>query len=83
DGKAKSNYYKAMSDKKGRGQDYGKPYGDKGKKGVESSGGRKKGNGNCFKCGEMGHKFYECLKKEDKFFKCGKLGHKTNACQEK
>ncbi|MCI49767.1 cellular nucleic acid-binding protein, partial [Trifolium medium] len=43
DGNAKSNYYKAMSVKKGRGQDRGKPYGDKGKKSVESSGGRKKG----------------------------------------
>ncbi|MCI86181.1 hypothetical protein A2U01_0107461, partial [Trifolium medium] len=31
-----------MSDKKGRGQDRGNPYGDKGKKNVESSGGRKK-----------------------------------------
>ncbi|MCI87563.1 hypothetical protein A2U01_0108847, partial [Trifolium medium] len=39
-----------MSDKKRRGQDRGKPYGDKGKKGAESSGGRKKGSGNCFKC---------------------------------
>ncbi|MCI61257.1 cellular nucleic acid-binding protein, partial [Trifolium medium] len=26
DGKAKSNFYKAMSDKKGKGQDRGKPY---------------------------------------------------------
>ncbi|MCI38480.1 hypothetical protein A2U01_0059708, partial [Trifolium medium] len=41
DGKAKSNYFKAMSDKKRKGQYRGKPYGDKGKKGVESSGGRK------------------------------------------
>ncbi|MCI89924.1 hypothetical protein A2U01_0111213, partial [Trifolium medium] len=31
-----------MSDKRGRGQYRGKPYGDKGNKGVESSGGRKK-----------------------------------------
>ncbi|MCI19955.1 hypothetical protein A2U01_0041115, partial [Trifolium medium] len=36
DGRAKSNYYKAMSDKKKKGQDRGKPYGDKSKK----SGGR-------------------------------------------
>ncbi|MCI60380.1 cellular nucleic acid-binding protein, partial [Trifolium medium] len=42
DGKAKTNYYKSMSDKKGKGQDHGKPYDNKGKKGVESSGGRKK-----------------------------------------
>ncbi|MCI51215.1 cellular nucleic acid-binding protein, partial [Trifolium medium] len=69
DGKAKSNYYKAMNDKKMKGQDRGKPYGDKGKKGVESSDGRKKGSGNCFKCGEMRHKSFECPKKEDKCFK--------------
>ncbi|MCI43579.1 cellular nucleic acid-binding protein, partial [Trifolium medium] len=42
DGKAKSNFYKAM---KGKGQDRGKPYDNKGKKGVESSGGKKKGGG--------------------------------------
>ncbi|MCI50444.1 hypothetical protein A2U01_0071688, partial [Trifolium medium] len=39
-----------MSDKKRKGQDREKPYGDKSKKSVESSGGRKKGSGNCFKC---------------------------------
>ncbi|MCI39045.1 cellular nucleic acid-binding protein, partial [Trifolium medium] len=33
------------------------------------------------KCGEKGHKSYECPKKEEKCFKCGKLGHKANACQ--
>ncbi|MCI63100.1 hypothetical protein A2U01_0084357, partial [Trifolium medium] len=60
-----------MSDKKRRGQDRGKPYEDKGKKSVESSGGRKNGNGNCYRCGEIRHKFYECPKKEDKCFKCG------------
>ncbi|MCI11756.1 GRAS family transcription factor [Trifolium medium] len=37
DGKAKSNYYKAVNDKKRKGQDRGKPYGDKSKKGGESS----------------------------------------------
>ncbi|MCI51073.1 cellular nucleic acid-binding protein, partial [Trifolium medium] len=33
--------------------------------------------------GEMGHKSYECPKKEDKCFNCGKLGHKADACQVK
>ncbi|MCI84867.1 cellular nucleic acid-binding protein, partial [Trifolium medium] len=40
DGKAKSNYYKALNDKR-KGQDGAKPYGDKGKRIGESSGGRK------------------------------------------
>ncbi|MCI31462.1 cellular nucleic acid-binding protein, partial [Trifolium medium] len=83
DGKAKTNYYKSLSEKKGRGQDRGKPYADKGKKGVESSGGRKKNGGQCYKCGEMGHNSYECPKKEDKCFNCGKLGHKFDVCQVK
>ncbi|CAJ2638233.1 uncharacterized protein LOC123886120, partial [Trifolium pratense] len=83
DGKAKTNYYKAMSDKRGRGQDRGKPYGDKGKKVVESSGGKKRGGGQCYKCGELGHKSYECPKKVDKCFNCGRLGHKSDVCQVK
>ncbi|MCI37495.1 GRAS family transcription factor, partial [Trifolium medium] len=37
DGKGKSNYYKAVNDKKRKGQDRVKPYGDKSKKGGESS----------------------------------------------
>ncbi|CAJ2644645.1 unnamed protein product [Trifolium pratense] len=83
DGKAKTNYYKAMSDKRGRGQDRGKPYGDKGKKVVENSGGKKRGSGQCYKCGELGHKSYECSKKVDKCFNCGRLGHKSDVCQVK
>ncbi|MCI11011.1 zinc finger protein GIS2, partial [Trifolium medium] len=58
-------------------------YRDKSKKGGESSGGRKKGSGNCFKCGEMKYKSFECPKKEDKCFKCARLGHKADVCQEK
>ncbi|XP_045791915.1 DNA-binding protein HEXBP-like [Trifolium pratense] len=83
DGKAKTNYYKAMSDKRGRGQDRGKSYGDKGKKVAETNGGKKNGGGQCYKCGEMGHKSYECLKKVDKCFNCGRLGHKSDVCQVK
>ncbi|CAJ2628527.1 unnamed protein product [Trifolium pratense] len=83
DGKAKTNYYKAMSDKRGKGQDRGKPYGDKGKKVVETSGGKKRGGGQCYKCGELGHKSYECPKKVDKCFNCGRLGHKSDVCQVK
>ncbi|MCI60895.1 cellular nucleic acid-binding protein, partial [Trifolium medium] len=48
DGKAETSYYKALSDKRGNGQDRGKPYDNKGKKGFESSGGRKKNVGQCY-----------------------------------
>ncbi|MCI47099.1 cellular nucleic acid-binding protein, partial [Trifolium medium] len=68
DGRAKVNYYKAVSDKKRKEQDRGKPYGDKNKRGGESSVGRKKGSGNCYKCGEVGHRFFEFPKKGDKNF---------------
>ncbi|MCI36356.1 GRAS family transcription factor, partial [Trifolium medium] len=39
DGRAKSNYYKAVNDNKRKEQDRGKPYGDRNKKSGESSGG--------------------------------------------
>ncbi|MCI98324.1 hypothetical protein A2U01_0119627, partial [Trifolium medium] len=48
DGKTKTSYYKALSDRRGKGQDRGKPYGDKGKKSVESSGWKKKNVGQCY-----------------------------------
>ncbi|MCI46517.1 cellular nucleic acid-binding protein, partial [Trifolium medium] len=72
-----------MNDKKGKGQDRGKPYDNRGNKGVESSSGRKKGDGSCYRCGEMRHKSYECPKKEDKCYRCGSLGHKADVCREK
>ncbi|MCI58524.1 GRAS family transcription factor, partial [Trifolium medium] len=56
DGRAKTNHYKAVNDNKRKGQDRAKPYGDRNKKSGEGSGGRKKGAGNCYKCGEAGHK---------------------------
>ncbi|MCI81245.1 hypothetical protein A2U01_0102518, partial [Trifolium medium] len=37
-----------MSDKNGKGQDCAKPYDNRGKKGVESSGGRKNNSGQCY-----------------------------------
>ncbi|MCI90806.1 cellular nucleic acid-binding protein, partial [Trifolium medium] len=65
DGRAKTNYYKAVNDNKMKGQDRAKPYGDRNKKSGESSRGRMKGGGNCYKCGEAGHKIAECPQKED------------------
>ncbi|MCI93818.1 cellular nucleic acid-binding protein, partial [Trifolium medium] len=65
-------------DNKRKGQDRAKPYGDKNKRSVESSGGKKMIGGNCYKCGEVGHRFFEYPMKGDKCFKCGKLGHKAD-----
>ncbi|MCI26687.1 cellular nucleic acid-binding protein, partial [Trifolium medium] len=81
DGRAKTNYYKAVNDKKRKGQDRGKPYGDKNRKGGESSGGKKKNIGHCFRCGEMGHKISECPQKEDKCYSV-RLGHRADVCRE-
>ncbi|MCI62090.1 cellular nucleic acid-binding protein, partial [Trifolium medium] len=52
-------------------------------KSGESSGGRKKGGGNCYKCGGAGHKIAECPQKEDKCFRCGSFGHRADVCREK
>ncbi|MCH83885.1 cellular nucleic acid-binding protein, partial [Trifolium medium] len=80
DAKAKNNYYKAM---RGKSQDRGKPYEGKGKKSVGKSDEKKKNDGKCYMCGEIGHRYFECPIKEDKCFKCGKYGHKKEACKEK
>ncbi|MCI96340.1 hypothetical protein A2U01_0117640, partial [Trifolium medium] len=48
DGKAKSSYCKALNDRKGKGQDRGKPYDNTGK--GNGNGGRKQSNGQCYKC---------------------------------
>ncbi|MCI71217.1 hypothetical protein A2U01_0092480, partial [Trifolium medium] len=62
-----------MNDRKGKSQERGKPYDNKG----NGSGGRKQGNGLCYKCGERGHMSYDCTRKGDKCFSCGKFGHKA------
>ncbi|MCI92359.1 hypothetical protein A2U01_0113655, partial [Trifolium medium] len=51
----------------------GKPYDNKG----NGSGGRKQGNGQCYKCGVRGHMSYDCPLKDNKCFNCGKLRHKA------
>ncbi|MCI88440.1 hypothetical protein A2U01_0109727, partial [Trifolium medium] len=50
-----------MNDKRGRGEDRGKPYDNKGKKiaGNNSGKDKKNGNGRCYKCGAPGHRFFE------------------------
>ncbi|XP_045809723.1 DNA-binding protein HEXBP-like [Trifolium pratense] len=79
DGKAKSSYYKAMKDRKGKGLERSKPY-DIVERGS-SSGRKKQGNGQCYKCGARGHISYGCPLKDDKCFNCGKLGHKAEGFQ--
>ncbi|MCI34706.1 cellular nucleic acid-binding protein, partial [Trifolium medium] len=59
--KAKANYYKAANEKRGKELGRGKPYNKRGKKVDEGgSGGKGKGDGNCFRCGLPGHRFFEC-----------------------
>ncbi|MCI44166.1 cellular nucleic acid-binding protein, partial [Trifolium medium] len=71
DGKAKANYYNAANEKRGKDMGRGKPYDKRGKKADEGgSGGKGKGDGNCFKCGLSGHRFFECPRKDDKCLKC-------------
>jgi hypothetical protein len=83
DGRAKAKYYKALSDKKWKGLDRGKPYDNKRENvaGNNSGGEMKRGDVKCYKCGELGHKFYECPKKKDKCYNCGKFGHRSDACK--
>ncbi|MCI24862.1 GRAS family transcription factor [Trifolium medium] len=64
DGRAKSNYFKAVNEKRGKDHGKGKPYDKKGKKSEEGSSGKGKNDGKCFKCGLLGHRFFECPSQE-------------------
>ncbi|MCI93933.1 hypothetical protein A2U01_0115231, partial [Trifolium medium] len=57
DNRAKVNYYKAASEKRGRDSGRGKPYGRGGRKPDEGGASGVKGgvDKNCFKCGLPGH----------------------------
>ncbi|MCI92705.1 hypothetical protein A2U01_0114002, partial [Trifolium medium] len=48
---------------KGKGQECGKPYDNRGR--GNTSGGRMPTNGSCYNCGERGHMSYDCPKKVD------------------
>ncbi|GAU25114.1 hypothetical protein TSUD_274030 [Trifolium subterraneum] len=80
DGKAKSNYFKAM---RGKGQDRGKPYDVKEKGNVRSRRAKEKDSGgdNCYKCGKSGHRAWECKKDNTNCFNCGKEGHTAIDCK--
>ncbi|MCI69998.1 hypothetical protein A2U01_0091261, partial [Trifolium medium] len=55
---------------KGKNQDRGKPYDNKGKKQDGSGSGKK--DMKCLKCGRWGHKTEECRNPDAKCFKCGR-----------
>ncbi|MCI85363.1 cellular nucleic acid-binding protein, partial [Trifolium medium] len=69
----KANYYKAANDKRGRDFAKGKLYGRGGGRKPDeggSSGGKVVGDRNCFKCGQPGHRFFECPKNDGRCLKC-------------
>ncbi|GAU48060.1 hypothetical protein TSUD_377340 [Trifolium subterraneum] len=79
DGKAKSNYFKAV---RGKSQDRAKPYEVKGKGSARGGKGKEKmDNDKCYRCGNMGHRSFECKKDKDVCYNCGKEGHKSKECK--
>ncbi|GAU45527.1 hypothetical protein TSUD_400740 [Trifolium subterraneum] len=75
DGKAKSNYFKAV---RGKSQDRVKPYEVKGKGSARGGKGKEKmDNDKCYRCGKSGRRSFECKKDKDVCYSCGKEGHKS------
>ncbi|GAU29258.1 hypothetical protein TSUD_392080 [Trifolium subterraneum] len=79
DGKAKSNYFKAV---RGKSQDRAKPYEVKGKGSARGGKGKEKmDNDKCYRCDKIGHRSFECKKDKDVCYNCGKEGHRSKECK--
>ncbi|PNY08434.1 cellular nucleic acid-binding protein [Trifolium pratense] len=85
---ARSNHYKAISEKKHNGQDKGKPYDRDNQQERRQTTGRRETSGGegpnsqrCYRCGAVGHRAFECKATSPTCFKCGKEGHLANECR--